>query len=299
MKSVAFVSFVVVGSLAAVAIAACSSSSSPDSNTGADAGSPTADSGTTDSATATDSGATTTIAAARSGNVTTAITVQAVVTALHGSPGDYSQWYIEDQAGGPSSGVNVYCDKDKSCALPEPALHDLVLITGKLSTYKGVVQLVPTAISTVQANATLPPIPTITMTDLAEGATSLYRGVLVKYDATKLTVDNLTPTPLYDTSCNTGADAGADAGLPLCTGCAPPSYSGFQANDGQGHEVYIENVFFETDPLQSSPECTGASGAVPVTLGMTFSSMQGILDYDSYAAAQQIAPVQASDYTTP
>ena len=299
MKTAAFVSLVVVGSLTAFAIAACSSSSSPDSSTGEDAG-PTNDSAsTTDSATTTDSGATSTIAAARSGNVTTAITVQAVVTALHGSPGDYSQWYIEDQAGGPSSGVNVYCDKDKSCTLPEPALHDLVLITGTLSTYKGVVQLVPTKISTVQSNATLPPIPTITMTDLAEGATSLYRGVLVKYDATKLTVDNLTPTPLYDTSCNTGADAGADAGLPLCTGCAPPSYSGFQANDGQGHEVYIENVFFETDPLQSSPECTSASGAVPVTLGMTFSSMQGILDYDSYAAAQQIAPVQASDYTTP
>jgi hypothetical protein len=231
--------------------------------------------------------------------VTSAITVQAVVTALHGSPGDYSQWYIEDQAGGPSSGVNVYCDKDKSCSLPEPTLHDLVLITGALSTYKGVVQLVPTAIHTVQANAALPPIPTLTITDLAEGASSLYRGVLVKYDATKLTVDNLTPTALYDTSCNTGGDAGADAGLPLCTGCAPPSYSGFQANDGQAHEVYIENVFFSTDPLQSSPECTSASGAVPVTLGMTFSSIQGILDYDSYAAAQQIAPVQASDYTTP
>jgi len=296
MKRVAFVSFIVIGSCAALAIAACSSSSN--SGTGADSGSSTTDSGANDSATSTDSGASTTIAAARSGNVTSAITVQAVVTALHGSPGDFSQWYIEDQAGGPSSGVNVYCDKDKSCALPEPALHDLVLITGTLSTYKGVVQMVPTAISTVQSNAVLPPIPTLTITDLAEGATSLYRGVLVKY-ATKLTVDNLTPTPLYDTSCNTGGDAGADAGLPLCTGCAPPTYSGFQANDGQGHEVYVENVFFSTDPLQSSPECTSASGAVPVTLGMTFSSMQGILDYDSYAAAQQIAPVQASDYTTP
>src|SRR6202034_185081 len=122
-----------------------------DSSTGTDSGPSSADSSTTDSATSGDSGATTTIAAARSGNVTTAITVQAVVTALHGSPGDYSQWYIEDQAGGPSSGVNVYCDKDKSCSLPEPALHDLVLITGSLSTYKGLLQLVPTAIHTVQA----------------------------------------------------------------------------------------------------------------------------------------------------
>jgi hypothetical protein len=298
MKRVAFVSLVLVSCCCSVfAVGACSSSSTG-ASPGTDGGS-TTDAATTDSGTPTDSGASTTIAAARSGNVTGAITVQAVVTALHGSPGDFSQWYIEDQAGGQSSGVNVYCDKDKSCTLPEPKLHDLVLITGTLSTYKGVVQMVPTAISTVQANATLPPVATITISDLAEGASSLYRGVLVKYDATKLTVDDLTPTPLYDTSCNTGGDAGLDAGLPLCTGCAPPSYSGFQANDGQGHEVYIENVFFSTDPLQSSPECTSAAGAVPVTIGMTFSSMQGILDYDPYAAAQQIAPVQATDYATP
>ncbi len=243
--------------------------------------------------------ATTTIAAARTGNVTTAITVQAVVTALHGSPGDYSEWYIEDPAGGPNSGVDVYCDKDASCTLPEPALNDLILITGTLSTYHGLVQLSPTAKSTVQANATPPPVATITMTDLAEGANSPYRGVLVKYDATTLTVDNTTPASLYDTKCATGDAGPTDGGMPLCTTCEPPTYSGFQVNDGQGHEVYVEDSFFYTDHLQSSPECTSGAGQIPVRSGMTFSSIEGILDFDGYANAQEISPVTDSDYVTP
>ena len=246
-----------------------------------------------------DAAPTTTIALARAGNVTTPITVQAVVTALHGAPGDYSEWYIEDAAGGPNSGVNVYCDKDKSCTLPEPAMNDLILITGSLSTYHGVVQLTPTAKSTVQAGAALPPIPTLTMTDLAEGANSHYRGVLVKYDATALTVDNTMPAALYDTQCATLLDGGVATGMPLCTGCAPPTYSGFQANDGAGNEIYIEETFFNTDHLQSSPECASAAGNVAVTNGMTFSSIQGILDYDGYAMAQQLSPTKDSDYTTP
>ena len=68
--------------------------------------------------------------------------------------------------------------------------------------------------------------------------------------ASKLTVDDTTPSALYDTECNVPTDGGAvDAGPPLCTGCAPPSYSGFQANDGAGHEVYVEDFFFNTDHL--------------------------------------------------
>jgi hypothetical protein len=308
MKTAHVLGVLALASLGCAFAAACSSSSTttPAANAGTDSGTdagtaPGLDgSMTADSSTGSDSGATTTIAAARTGNVTTPITVQAVVTALHGAPGDYSQWYIEDPAGGPSSGVVVYCDKDKSCALPEPALHDLILITGSISNYKGALQLVPTAKSTVQAGAALPPIPTLTMTDLAEGANSPYRGVLVKYDATKLTVDNATPAALYDTTCGSASsDAGVDGGPPLCAGCSPPTYSGFQANDGQGHEVYIEAFFFNTDHLQSSPECTSAQGAVPVSAGMTFTSIQGVLDYDSYAMAQQISPVSDSDYVTP
>ena len=66
-----------------------------------------------------------------------------------------------------------------------------------------------------------------------------------------------------------------------------------------GNEVYIEAPFFNTDPLQSSPECLTQSGVVPVTVGMTFSSIQGILDLDPYGQVQYLAPVQPSDYATP
>jgi hypothetical protein len=243
----------------------------------------------------------TTIAAARAANVTTPITVVAVVTGLHGSPNDYSQWYIEDPAGGPSSGVAVYCDPDlSSCpTLRAPALHDLIEITGSLTTYKGLLQFIPTAQTVLQSNAPPPPVATVTASDLAEAGDSPYRGVVVHF-ATKLTVDSVTPSALYDTDCATKSDAGAaDAGPPLCTGCEPPTYSGFQANDGSGHEIYIENVFFYTDHLQGSPECLTQAGVIPVMVGKTFSSIDGILDFDPYASAQYIAPIADADYVTP
>jgi hypothetical protein len=251
---------------------------------------------------------TTTIAAARKGNVTTPIIVKAFVTALAGVPKDYPNWYVEDPAGGPYSGVNVYCDPlvTTPCTVPEPALHDLIVVSGSLTTYKGQVELIPTAMTVLQSNATFPHIDTLMAADIAPSADSPYRGVFVKLAiSSKLIVDDVTPTPLFDTECGTpppgdaGADAG-DAGLPSCSPkCEPPVYSGFRANDGTGDEVYIEAPFFNTDPLQSSPECLTQPGVVPVTDGMTFSSMQGVLDLDPYAKAQALSPVQPSDYVTP
>jgi predicted extracellular nuclease len=304
----------------ALALGGCSSSSSAtaagDSGTPHDSG-PATDTGTTGDAGATKDGGstgdsaaptpTTTIAAARTGNVSTPITVKAFVTALAGVPGDYPTWYIEDPAGGPSSGVAVYCDPlaGTPCNVPEPALHDLIVVTGKLSTYKGQVQLEPTAMTKVQSNATPPPVATVTAADVAPGGNSTYRGVYVKLTIpSKLVVDSVTPTALFDTACGAtapSADGGAaDAGPAKCTNlCTPPAFSGFQANDGTGNEVYIEAPFFNTDPLQSSPECLTQTGVVPVTVGTTFTQMSGILDYDGYASAQGLSPVQPSDYTTP
>jgi len=285
----------------AAGAAACSSSSSspdvaaPDAAISNDA-SPSSDASAVDAA-----GATTTIAQARMGNVTSSITVNAIVTGLHGSPNDYSQWYIEDPAGGPMSGVAVYCDPDlPSCpTIRAPNLYDFIQITGSLSTYKGALQFVPTAQKVLMSNATPPPVAMVTPTDLAPSGNSPYRGVVVKLAQT-LTVDDVTPMALYDTECDTGtSDAGADAGPPLCTNCEPPTYSGFQANDGMGHEVYVEAFFFYTDHLQSSPECLSSSGAIPVRVGETFSSMTGILDFDPYASAQAFSPLSDADYTTP
>ena len=73
----------------------------------------------------------------------------------------------------------------------------------------------------------------------------------------------------------------------------------FEVNDGAGHEIYVEDFFFYTDHLQSSPECTSGAGEIAVMNGMTFSSMTGILDYDPYAASQSFSPTKDSDYVTP
>jgi hypothetical protein len=177
----------------------------------------------------------------------------------------------------------------------------------------GQVELIPTAMTVLKSNAPFPPIATLTAADVAPGANSPYRGVFVKLAiGSKLVVDNVTPAPLFDTACGAvlppdgGVEGGVkeggagDAGVPACTNlCAPPVYSGFQANDGTGNEVYIEAPFFNTDPLQSSPECLTQKGVVPVTVGMTFSSMSGVLDVDPYSGKQDLAPVLPSDYKTP
>jgi hypothetical protein len=247
-----------------------------------------------------------TIAKARQGNVTTPITVSGFVTALAGVPNDYPIWYIEDPAGGPSSGIAVYCDPlvSSPCTVPEPALSDLIQVTGSISAYKGQLELIPTAMKVVQSNATFPPIATLTAADLAPSANSPYRGVFVKLAiGSKLTVDSVTPAALFDTACGTAptdGGTGPDGGLPQCSPvCEPPVYSGFRANDGTGNEVYVEAPFFNTDPLQSSPECLTQAGVTPVTVGMTFSSMSGVLDFDPYAMAQALSPVLPADYVSP
>jgi predicted extracellular nuclease len=230
------------------------------------------------------------------GNVTSSISVEGVVTAVQGPSGDEVNYYIEDPAGGPYSGVGVYCDPVKtSCpAGPRagnPVVGDYVLITGAISAYKGQSQLQPTAYKLISSGHALPTPVAVQGTDVAAGNTSAqYRGVLVKLSET-LTVTNLTPMALYDTECN--KDGGA---VGQCTGCSPPTYSGFQATDSAMNVIYVEQYLFPGDVLQSSPECLSASGQVAVTSGETFTFMEGILDYDGYASAQFLAPRGPSDY---
>ena len=230
------------------------------------------------------------------GNVATSITVAAVVTAVQGPSGDEVNYYIEDPAGGPYSGIVVYCDPAKtSCpAGPRagnPSVGDYVLITGSISTYQGQAQIAPTAYASISTGHALPAPVTVQGTDVAASGTSAqYRGVLVKLAET-LTVTNLTPTALYNTQCN--ADGGA---MGQCTGCTPPTYSGFQASDTASNVIYVEQYLFPGDPLQSSPECVSMPGQVAVTQSETFPFMEGILDYDGYAQAQFLAPRAPSDY---
>jgi predicted extracellular nuclease len=275
-----------------------SGSSSGSSGSGSSSGSSGGSSGgASDASDGVDaSGATTTIAAARTGNVKTSITVAAVVTAVQGPSGDEVNYYIEDPAGGPNSGIVVYCDplETKCPAEPRagnPSVGDYVLIAGAISTYQGQLQISPTEYTLLASNYPLPAPVMVQGSDIAASNTSAqYRGVLVKLAET-LTATDLTPTALYDTQCN--GDGGV---MGQCTGCAPPTYSGFQASDSASDVIYVEQYLFPGDPLQSSPECVSMSGQVAVTLGETFPFMEGILDYDGYAKAQFMAPRGPSDY---
>ncbi len=249
---------------------------------------------------------TTTIAAARqtfldAGSVAP-ITVNAIVTAVQGPNNDQVVWYVEDPTGGPYSGISVFCDPLAATTCPckascsphvaAPPLHTLVSISGTITAYHGQVQLEPTAQTVLQLGAAPPPTHVATSTDLAETGNSPYRGVYVKFPSTA-TVDNLTPTALYDSQCNTGS---TDGGLPLCSGCAPPTYAGFEVNGPGANAFYVEETFFPFVPLASSPECVNQNGAVAVTNGEAFPFMAGILDIDPYAATQVLSPVQPSDY---
>jgi hypothetical protein len=177
-------------------------------------------------------------------------------------------------------------------ALTPPALHDLVQITGTLSTYKGKVELQPTAEMTMMANATPPPVMTVNASDLVAASTNAaIRGAIVKVTGT-FTVDSVTPQACYDTQC--AGDGGAGT---MCTGCKPPTYSGFQVNDGSSHEILVENTFYLSEHLASSPECVSmAAAGMGVTNGKTFSMISGIVDVDPYAPATTVA-ITDSDYT--
>jgi predicted extracellular nuclease len=276
-----------------VLIAACGSSSSP--THGSDA-TMTGDAAPTP---------TTTIAAARqayTGTGTSAsITVNAVVTAVQGPTGDQVIWYVEDPAGGAYSGISVFCDPLAATTCPckasctphveAPALNTLVSITGTISAYHGQLQLEPTAQTVLKTGSTPPPAYIASASDLAESATSPYQGVYVKF-AGSATVDDLTPAALYDTECNPTAGSG----MPLCSGCAPPTYAGFEVNGPGSDAFFVEETFFPFVPLASSPECTSQPGAVAVTMAETFPFIAGILDVDPYAMKQVLSPVQPSDY---
>ncbi len=238
-----------------------------------------------------------TIADAIMNKVTTPITVTAYVTAVRSNTTDKAEFYIEDPAGGAYAGIDVFCDHGakKPCAasIMAPALHSLATVTGTISAYKGKNELDPTAVTMTSMTGTAPPIPTVATTDLSPSGMSKYVGTLVKL-ATKVTVDDVTPTALYDSSC--AGDAGVNGS---CSGCAPPTYSGFEVVDGSGNKALVENAFYSSEHLASSPECLTQPSAVPVHVATTFSAITGILDYDIYGSVQVLEPVQDSDYTTP
>jgi predicted extracellular nuclease len=242
---------------------------------------------------------TTTIAAAVQGKITTPITVTAIVTAIVGDGS--ASWYIQDPAGGAYSGVAVYCDaqsKSKPCTLKAPALHDQITITGTLSQYHGKWELNPTAQMTTMANATPATPMAVSDADAAFNQTNAgLRGIPVKLMGSSFTVDNIMPPDLYDTQCKGDGGAGA---MNLCTGCKPPSYAGFEVSDGT-NKIYVEQTFYATVPLVSSPECVAAAPmADQVIVGSKFTALGGILDVDPYgpkgSTIVSLQPTAMSDY---
>jgi hypothetical protein len=244
----------------------------------------------------------TTIAMARMGNVATEFTVTAVVIGIVGDPADAKEWYIEDPAGGAFSGIDVYCNHTahtNPCpmSIAVPKLHDLVTVTGKLSPFHGRVELAPTAQTTVSPNATPPAAMAVSPADIAATSTNAgVRGMLVKLNGSSFAVDSVTPQPLYDTKC--AGDGGAGAS---CSGCKPPTYGGFQVNDGAGHEILVQNSFFDSEHLASSPEClSGVAAGMQVTVGKTFTTLAGIPDVDAFAmptGTVTLQPTSDTDYT--
>jgi hypothetical protein len=244
---------------------------------------------------------TTTIANALMNNVTTPITVSAVVTGIVGTGSN--TWYIQDLAGGQYSGVAVYCNhsaKMNPCpmSISAPSLHDQVTITGTLSAYHGKWELAPTAQMTTKTGVTPPAPMAIADTDGAFNSTNAaVRGFPVKLMGASFTVDNVTPSDLYDTECK--GDAGV-MHMNLCSGCMPPTYSGFSVSDGTS-KIYVEQNFFQTDKLASSPECVGMAGATDqVKVGRKFTALGGILDVDPYgpkgSTIVTLQPTGPSDY---
>lgn len=249
---------------------------------------------------------TTTIAASVMNKVTTPITVNAIVTGVVGDPAKATTWYVQDPAGGAYSGVAVFCDHGATkspCAMSisAPALHDLIQVTGTLTQYHGKWELAPTAQKTTMANATPAAAAMISDADGAYNSTNAgLRGSPVKLMGSSFTVSDVTPSDLYDTNC-AKADGGVLNGVTLCSGCMPPTYAGFAVTDAGNAKIYVEETFYSTNKLASSPECVnGASTADQVKVGRPFTALAGILDVDPYApkgtTTVVLQPTSASDY---
>jgi hypothetical protein len=244
---------------------------------------------------------TTTIANAIMNKVTTPITVSAVVTGIVGTGS--TTWYIQDPAGGQYSGVAVFCShtaKTNPCPMTinAPVLGNQVLITGTLSQFRGKWELNPTAQTVTNPSGTAPAPMAIANTDAAYNSTNAaVRGFPVKLMGNMFNVDSVTPADLYDTNCK--GDAGVSM-MNLCTGCMPPTYSGFAVSDGTS-KIYVQQSFFQTDKLESSPECVGmVSGTTAVTHASKFTVLGGILDVDPFgpkgATTVTLQPLSPSDY---
>ncbi len=135
-------------------------------------------------------------------------------------------------------------------------MGDYVLITGPISTYKGQQQIAPTAYALIASDHALPAAVAVTGQRRRRGE---HVGAVPRSPGEALRdADRDQPHAGGALQHHCGTPT-ADGG-PLCSGCAPPTYSGFQVSDSASNVIYVEQYLFPGDPLQSSPECLTQTG---------------------------------------
>ena len=216
--------------------------------------------------------------------VFTPVTVNtAVVTGL---TGNYKNLYIQDLAGGPRSGIALYCNFDASsnkCPIPESTMKTFkpgqkVKVVGTWDIYKDKEEIKPTAITVLDAaSTTLPPFAQLTAAQAAETLTqSDYEGCLVEISGvsstTPLTVTSTTPAAFRNDSFTTDCLHG-------------PSYSAFEVWDNTS-TIAVTTTFYRSIDLATEAMCImifdGGPGDRLVVVGDKFNKLAGILDKDLY-----------------
>ncbi|MBI5481738.1 MAG: hypothetical protein HY906_22975 [Deltaproteobacteria bacterium] len=231
-----------------------------------------------------------TIKAAREANLAAfaPVTIEtAVVTGVNWSS-TTAKAYIQDAAGGPKSGIMLYCKyaSGGTCpmgdAMKALKMGQKVKVVGTWDVYNGQEEIKPTAVTVLDSNeGALPPYAEISAAQAVETLTqSDYEGCLVKISGvsatTPLTVTSMTPAGFVNDNYNsTGA----------C--CCGPPYSAFEVSDSSGNKIAVTTNFYRNIDLGTDGTCIMIfDGGVPadklVVVGDKFNMLAGILDMDPY-----------------
>jgi hypothetical protein len=216
----------------------------------------------------------------------------AVVTAV--TPSGKELW-VQDLAGGPRSGISVYCNPASAsapCLVPTATIlalrpGNVVQLSGVWSPYHGKNMIRPTSITVVDATALPAPTPiTAAQADPLLPASD-YAGVLVTVTTAPLTVVGASAVPYAP-----------DGGSPCQNGPTPGL---FQVSDGTS-TIDVETTFFDTIDIGIGDPCLpaldgGAARAHVVRPGDTFTKLGGILDWDTVTGQLVLQPTDPSQYT--
>jgi hypothetical protein len=244
-----------------------------------------------------------------------------VIVAKKKSTATVAEFWVQDPGGGPSSGIHIYCNttaKSNACATPIATIDalnigDVINVAGKFdnNNFQGHpddFEIIQPAIT--KQNKTMTPAAMVVDAaslgkDQTTGATfDTLANTLVKVNG-PVTVSNLMGAQYGTTSCYFPADAGVgapDAGPKVDAG--PAAYIfGFEATVGSTtiavglRYVGVTACMPDCDVCGMNNECSGCTADKHVTMGETFSSIQGIA-YGNYQQSMpflEIQPVSDAD----